>query len=80
MSENNGAAMIEVLGGQKGQDLDDFQVLLPVHQLRTIQQIQKDENEHNVDHIRCKSSGEASIWIQRSNFNDLGHVLLLQIL
>lgn len=50
--------MIEVLVGKAPDDLDDYTVVLPVHCLRTNQQIQKGEEKYSISHIRCKANGK----------------------
>ena len=55
--ENNCAALIEVLGGNSGDELENYEVLLPVHSLRTIQNIKNGEKEHETEQIRCKLEG-----------------------
>lgn len=49
--------MIEVLLGKATDEPENYTCVLPVHCLRTNQQIKNGEEKYSLVHIRCKSNG-----------------------
>ena len=58
--ENANSALIEILAGNKNQDLDTFVPIVPVHCLMTNQQVKSETNRFGAKQIRCNSIGNNS--------------------